>query len=320
MNVFIRIGIIKSMYLLLVTGLFSSTCQGEENWFATKISTPSTYYFYGEGKKIAQARAMALTDLTQQLNVSIKSETRINMVKEQASVITDRTEFDARITAAELSLPAVNWFNSDLKNSRFRVGGELSVKALSDWLIQDFTQIEAKLNLITNRESLSYYLFLQKNSEILTRANNTAKVLTHLCQQYCDSAPYKRWLAQYAKHLSIPQRTCILVDQDSREDITPFLADMLVENGFSQNAILGDDTKCYLLSATLRKTFTRQDKIKHVNGSLTLSLSSDNKVIAANKLTLSAQSTTSYSQALASALNELFTAKQNSLSLLTIKN
>jgi hypothetical protein len=306
---------------LLFTVLLSPICQAKPDWFGKNISTESHYYFYGEAETYNKARALALADLTQQLSVSVQSETNFNVVKENNQIVKDRAEFSGSVEAAELSLPKVQWFQSDKKDSRFRVGGELAANVLIDWLVQDFTQTEARLNLSgTEQESLFYYLFLQKNIKKLSRANNTAMVLASMCKTYCDSNHYMNWLVQYNKHISVPQRTCIIIDDDSHEDIAPFLADMLVENGFSQTPVPNSKASCYQLSSSLRKTFTRQDKIKHVNGYVTLTLLSGKTVVSANKLSISGQSATSYSQALSTALNRLFESPQNPISLLTVKS
>jgi hypothetical protein len=309
------------LFTLMFTVLLSPISQATSDWFGQKLSMESHYYFYGEAETYSKARALALTDLTQQLSVSVQSETNFNVVKENNKIVKDIAEFSGSVKAEELSFPAAQWFKSDKKDGRFRVGGELAANVLIDWFVQDFTQIEAHLNLsATAQDSLYYYLFLQKNIKELSRANNTAMVLTNICQKYCDSNQYINWLVQYNKHISLPQRTCILIDEDSHEDIAPFLANMLVENGFSQMPVSNSKASCYQLSTKLRKTFTRQDNVKHVNGYVTLTLLSGKTVVAANKLSITGQSATSYSQALSAALNQLFESQQNPISLLTVKS
>jgi len=315
---------VNSKTLALLTLFFvvilSPISQAKSDWFGKKMSTESYYYFYGEAETYGKARAMALTDLTQQLSVRVQSETKFNVIKENNKIVKDSAEFSGSVKSAELSLPTVKWFNSDKTGDRFRVGGELATNILIDWLIQDFTQIDSRLNLSnTTQESLLYYLFLQKNLNDLNRARNTAMVLANICKSFCDPTPYIDWLVQYDKHISIPQRTCITINEDIHADIIPFLADSLVENGFSQTPISSKNKHCYQLNASLRKTFTRQENIKQVNGYLTLTLLSGKTIIAANKSPFSGQSKTSYSQALTTALNQLFESQHPPISLLTVK-
>jgi hypothetical protein len=307
-----RFILIQAIVFISIT-MFSTLSQAD--WFGKEISTSDDYYFYGSGALIGQARLMALSDLTQQLSSSVKSTLSYDIEKQQGRIVKDTALYSASLSSAEISLPPVTWFESDQNEGLYRVGGVLKKSVLITWLQQDFEQVEARIKLLSSDVSnLNHYIFVKKQSEIVQRAFNTAKILANLCLTACNANKFNEWLTKYKQHLAVPQHSCIVVTEETSEDLSHYLADMLVENGFIQSSF--NQQGCYQLNGKVKKTYARKGNSKNVDALLTLSLKSGNQVIASNRIKFSGHSENNYQQAWSAALSELFETQVNAIALL----